>query len=999
MAWCLTKTAEKNLREALRKDGDPQKMVDRGTEGRLAWFTKHVGAENAERLNYLFETKMLLKSQQRGFESFVKYMGGSKEVKRDFLTKVGRVEKALSNTEVEQYLETYVSQRLGVSVSEAEYKKIVDLSEKARIVAEAYDLPKVAQLTKAEGIELMKDPKKNKVRLKYGDAVIALDNYATELKLAPKKASLERFKKASISEKVALTKQGAKTAIDLSKSMNASYDNSAILNQGFPVLSNLRTARIWKKNAVDTFVNIVKTFKGKPVMDKIRADVVSRPNYINGSYKKAKLAINVTEEDFPSDLPEKLVDFGKKGKKTDIVTAPIRLFGKGFKASNVVFSGFQLRNRVDVFDLFSAMAEKSGEGTEGLGKFVNALTARGRLGAAEPAANIINAPFFSLRKQAAAVESLFFYQIGKQDSFTRKRGAEAAIQQIALIALILAVSKAIDPDSVEEDNTSADYGKIKVGSSRFDPTQGRAAFFVLAMRILKEKYTSSTTGNVIEINSDEYNSMAATDLIGDFTQNKFSPFLNNLIYMINRKNREGERPTITSTFIDLYAPIGAKDIPELLNDPESANFIAVTLANFFGVQTNTYSNANIKSNIIPTDTMYAEDDFLSRVKLGSLAFSTDPIRAFSIMFTGQKIMKVGSGIIVVNRDDVKDSQAWKKQWIKDNPEEARKFGATVENMKEVKKDHTVPLGLGGNELNSNAEMVSTSVHSAYTPVETALIRAVKADKVSVKEAQKIIKNWKKDYTPTESNNKTLKDLKEEGAKIIDRFKKEVSKIKIVKEAYAAEEGLEMTKDERKKFDIFNDQIKKYEDIIEKRKSSKLLSPEPPKIMVKRKKDLEKKKEDFVEEIKTVDKVKTYFEGYKAPLAKYAKDYVRISKEYNLDYRVPVVISFLESTGGKNITRKNNPANLGARFGQTYDTMEEGIRAVISAIGGRKGTTNNGKAWTKTQLRTSSYYEKYRETITEDKPEGDLRVLAQIYEPDPAKRDKYVKDLIKELNKL
>jgi len=57
----------------------------------------------------------------------------------------------------------------------------------------------------------------------------------------------------------------------------------------------------------------------------------------------------------------------------------------------------------------------------------------------------------------------------------------------------------------------------------------------------------------------------------------------------------------------------------------------------------------------------------------------------------------------------------------------------------------------------------------------------------------------------------------------------------VKEAHAAEEGLEMTEDERKKFDIFNDQIKKYEDIIEKRKSSKLLSPEPPKIMVKRKK--------------------------------------------------------------------------------------------------------------------------------------------------------------------
>ena len=45
-AWCLTKDAESKLLEALKKEGDPQKMVDRGTEGRAKWFAQF-GVENA----------------------------------------------------------------------------------------------------------------------------------------------------------------------------------------------------------------------------------------------------------------------------------------------------------------------------------------------------------------------------------------------------------------------------------------------------------------------------------------------------------------------------------------------------------------------------------------------------------------------------------------------------------------------------------------------------------------------------------------------------------------------------------------------------------------------------------------------------------------------------------------------------------------------------------------------------------------------------------------
>ena len=79
MAWCLTKEAEAKLLEALKADGNPQKMVDRGTEGRQKWFAQF-GEENAKNLNALFEGKgMLLKNQQKGFQSFIK------EIKRDFI--------------------------------------------------------------------------------------------------------------------------------------------------------------------------------------------------------------------------------------------------------------------------------------------------------------------------------------------------------------------------------------------------------------------------------------------------------------------------------------------------------------------------------------------------------------------------------------------------------------------------------------------------------------------------------------------------------------------------------------------------------------------------------------------------------------------------------------------------------------------------------------------------------------------------------------------------
>lgn len=768
MAWCLIKSEADKFKKALKSgEIDPQKLSVMTSSERHSFLAKFVGEENATNVNGLFESKLLLKNQKAGMISWAKNVAGiSPKVQRDIISKIERLEKVLDPASEEAFLEDLAATRLGLDVSYEEAKQISDFSKKVVEAKKNYGVDAVAKMSQKDGLAMMKDPAKNKVRLEYGDAVIALDNYVTDLKMKAGRVTLAEFK----SNPIGTTLKGVKTTIDLSKSMKASYDDSAILNQGFPILANYQTAPIWAKNALGTFVNMVRTFKGKPVWDKVRADVVSRPNYLNGLYKKNDLAVNVIEEAFPTSIPEKMVTVGEKNKLTKIAATPIRLFGKGYKATEVAFNAFQMRNRVDVFDLFASIAEKQGRNLspaageiEGLGKLVNALTSRGRMGPLEPVANIVNAPFFSLRKQAAAVESLFFYQVGKQSGFTRKMGAIAAIQQIALIVGILGVAKLLKKDSVETDTTSSDFGKIRIGSTRFDVTQGRAAYLVLASRIIQSKMKSSTSGKETELNTGKYSAINSTDLIGDFTQNKFSPFLNELIYIMNRQDREGNKPTVVGVLADLYVPLGIGDIPTLLNNPDAANFIAASIANAFGVQSNTYPNTNIKSGMIPKKTVVSNDSFINAVLVYSEALKTDPETAFNRIFTGQKIMQVsGGGIVVVDRQDVSDSQEFKKKWVLEH-------GGNTASIREVKLDHIIPNKLGGSEKPEDWAVVSTDVWSGNTKVENTLIQAVKDKKISLKEAQKLIVDFKR-VTTDSKGYKTENPDKKMGEEIIKKYK-------------------------------------------------------------------------------------------------------------------------------------------------------------------------------------------------------------------------------------
>jgi hypothetical protein len=180
-------------------------------------------------------------------------------------------------------------------------------------------------------------------------------------------------------------------------------------------------------------------------------------------------------------------------------------------------------------------------------------------------------------------------------NFVRKQALKNLVRIIGGQAAILAIAKALKPDSVEENPQSADFGKVKVGNTRFDVTGGWASAAVLASRLATWKTKSSTTGKITRINerdrsgNPKFGAKTGKDLVYDFFENKEAPVTAVVSNILEGQTRSGEKPTVLTTLRDLYEPMPSANYRELKNDPNSAPILAAMIADGLGMSTNTYS--------------------------------------------------------------------------------------------------------------------------------------------------------------------------------------------------------------------------------------------------------------------------------------------------------------------------------------------------------------------------------------------------------------------------
>lgn len=567
---CIPKNVAMALKTRL-KSGEitPAKLAEMTSDQRHKYFAKFLDEDYATSVNALYEAKTLLKDQQRGLITWLETVAGLKpEVKRSLIDRVQRMNKFLDPKEKEDFLADLAAQKLGVGVTMDEAKTITRLSNDYQT--------KLTALNRS-----LKDG--HPARVDVGAAQVKFENYVAELKREANKRTLEEFRAQPLRSFA-----GQFSDIGgLAKSIKASMDNSFIFRQGFKAI--FAHPKEWAKNAAGSWDLIVRQLGKKgtdnDVINAIKAEIYGRENALNGSYRKMGLDLGTVEEAFPTSLPEK-----------------IWMLGRVYKASETAFNGTAYRLRADIADQLLISAKKAGrditekELLKSIGTYTNSLTGRGDLGRAEGFAKAFNNLFFSPRFFKSNLDFLTAHMFDKNmDPMLKRKAAVNLARVIAGVGAGLALAKAINPDSVNFDPTSSDFGKIKVGNTRVDVTAGMASFVTLAARVADVLARGATQGEVKLGGKKSYNRLNPVgSLLGTFLANKASPTTAVVMDIGEGKNFDGKPMNLNSTegianvAAGLFAPIPVTNTLELANDPESIGPILGTMLDGIGFGTSNY---------------------------------------------------------------------------------------------------------------------------------------------------------------------------------------------------------------------------------------------------------------------------------------------------------------------------------------------------------------------------------------------------------------------------
>jgi hypothetical protein len=326
-----------------------------------------------------------------------------------------------------------------------------------------------------------------------------------------------------------------------------------------------------------------------------KADIYSRPNAVNGKYKAGGYGLDVlSEEAYPSSLPSR-----------------IPLLGRLFKASESAYNGAALRMRADLADKFIKLAEKNGINTldpkeaRPIGNLIGSLTGRGNWGKLEGATKEANVLFYSVKLLKANIDTLLApskYAVKKLtgrygtigEEFAGKEAAKSSLRIIGTIGAILATAKVIDPDSVDFDPTSTNFGKIKVFGQWTDITGGMGAIVRLAARIALGR-SKSTTGKVTEYKTG-FGATTALDEIETFFEGKLSPVAGLLRDKLKGEMFGGEKFTWSGALKNAVLPLSIQNAYQILKDPKSEFPLGSIILEGLGLSTSAYNYKTDWSN-------------------------------------------------------------------------------------------------------------------------------------------------------------------------------------------------------------------------------------------------------------------------------------------------------------------------------------------------------------------------------------------------------------------
>jgi len=268
------------------------------------------------------------------------------------------------------------------------------------------------------------------------------------------------------------------------------------------------------------------------------------------------------------------------------------------------YVGFLNKLRVDVFKSFANdlmahgyTAAKNEDVYKSAARVVNNFTGRGDLGGLERLTPLLNNFFFSPRLIAARFNTLNPVWYAKQSKSVRAKAigdfAKFIGAGLTLIALLVIYKKQKNiPDDelfIESDPRSSDFGKIKIGNTRFDIWAGFQQWVRVFAQVMTGKRKNTTTREIISLNKEEYPFTTRKEVMLRFIEGKLAPvpaLVNELIS--GAKTYSGEDLTPELVMKNNFIPMYIQDISDAYKDGGLNLAIVAGNAAFFGVGIQTY---------------------------------------------------------------------------------------------------------------------------------------------------------------------------------------------------------------------------------------------------------------------------------------------------------------------------------------------------------------------------------------------------------------------------
>lgn len=371
--------------------------------------------------------------------------------------------------------------------------------------------------------------------------------------------------------------------LNVPRSLITSFDMSAPLRQG--VLFTTTKPRVAFSAAKEMFSqafspknfdNWLNNLKNEPVykLAKEAKLYIADPRKIAGGLAEK-------EERFMSNIAQR-----------------IPLIGAVTRASERAYTSFLNKMRIDVFKNISNKFIKDGldpvtdkKVFEDLANFINNATGRGSLPqAVERGAAVWNNVFFSPRLIASRFNLLNPGWYLKQSAPVRREAVKSFAEFIGVGSTVLALAAAAGAD-VELDPRSTDFGKIRVGNTRWD-IWGGFQQWVRVFSQISSGERKTAKGDVVELDKEKYPFESRLDVGARFFRGKLAPIPSLILELLDGQKLFGDEITLKGEALDNAIPLYLQDIKDAIKQIGPEALLTVGIPGFFGVGVQSYLEKN-----------------------------------------------------------------------------------------------------------------------------------------------------------------------------------------------------------------------------------------------------------------------------------------------------------------------------------------------------------------------------------------------------------------------